>query len=101
MNDEAGVDEALVTGMSWLRMMRLSGIDLTVTAHLKTLEEAKEFALEPSLEEAADVILTIAGAAINRGWTIKELGDAIVQKILINMEREWVRSEDGTYRHKD
>lgn len=66
---------------------------------IKALHEATEFAVDPSLEEAADVLICLLGWAELNGLS----GDAIVAaaqaKMRVNLARTWRRKPDGTWQH--
>lgn len=49
-----------------------------------------------SLEEAADIVITLAAWAERAGWNLEQ---AIEWKLEKNRLRTWVRQKDGTYRH--
>lgn len=98
-HDETSYDQVLAAAADWLFQLRETGIDLTKTAHLKTPHEAAEFAEDPTPEEAADVIITIVGAAIHHGWSKRDLTEAIARKVTVNSRRTWVRQADGTFQH--
>jgi hypothetical protein len=74
-------------------------MDMTETAHLKVAKEAVEFSENPTLEEAADILICLYGAAFYRGWTLDDLECAIARKMNINRRRKWERQEDGTWQH--
>lgn len=86
---------------SWFRDMveNPAAPDVAATGHLKTEKEAKEFADDPCLEEAADVIISVLGAAFHRGWTISDIGRAMILKTQVNRERTWHQMPDGTWQH--
>lgn len=83
----------------WFEELHGQGIDLTTNAHIKVEKEAIEFADEPSLEEAADVIIAVLGACYHRGWTRHDIAVAMIQKLTVNRNRKWERQTDGTYQH--
>lgn len=85
--------------IAWFRRLAAEGIDLTDNAHIKVEKEAIEFADEPSLEEAADVYISLLGAMYQRGWTPLDLAVAVQMKMEVNEQRSWVRLDDGTYQH--
>jgi hypothetical protein len=66
---------------------------------LKTLHEAIEFSDDPSLEEAADVMVTVFQWLIKTGFEPYALTTEVGRKTLINLKREWWRKEDGTLQH--
>jgi hypothetical protein len=75
------------------------GPDLATNAHKKVLEEAQELHDAPSLEEAADVFISLVGTCVGRGWSGEDLADAIFRKLLINQSRTWHKQAGGTWRH--
>lgn len=83
----------------WFGKLRLAGFD-TDNQRLKVLKEAQEFADTPTLEEAADVFITIVGACQVHGWSMRELAGAVDAKMKINRQRTWEQLPDGTYQHK-
>lgn len=67
---------------------------------LKATKEATEFNEEPSLEEAADVLVCITGWAVLSGHHLSDIVDAAIAKMNVNIhERTWERQDDGTYQH--
>lgn len=67
---------------------------------LKTLHEAQEFQENPSLEEAADILVCLAGWLIKSNYTWDDLVDAWGEKTIVNINRKWIRQEDGTFQHE-
>lgn len=88
-----------IHAVNWFTHLETTGVDLTTNAHKKVAKEAKEFEDEPSLEEAADVIIAVLGACYHRGWTLQQIAMAIIQKVAVNRARQWERQEDGTWQH--
>lgn len=84
---------------AWFATLHDAGIDITDSAHIKVKKEADEFADEPSLEEAADVYISLLGACHHRGWSVTDLALAVHDKMEVNERRSWVKTEDGTYQH--
>lgn len=76
------------------------GPHLTTLGHIKVKHEAAEFADEPSLEEAADVVISLIGALHHRGWTLTDLSKAILLKMTVNRQRTWFQKPDGTFQHR-
>ena len=68
-------------------------------AEIKVAQEAQEFCDDPSLEEAADVIVPLLTWLDTKGLTVDDLLDAVDAKIHENMQRTWVRQPDGTFQH--
>jgi hypothetical protein len=87
--------------LSWMDQMENRGIfDFTrANSHLKLAKEAVEFADDPSLEEAADILICLAAAAREQGWTLWDLAEAVERKNAINADRTWQQQDDGTYQH--
>ena len=67
--------------------------------HQKVINEAKEFAAEPSLEEAADVFIALVVACQHSGWDPSQLETAVRTKMAINRSRTWEKAPDGTFQH--
>lgn len=65
----------------------------------KVAKEGAEFAEDPTLEEAADVFITMAGAVVIQGWSWDEVAAAIRVKMRTNRERSWEQLPDGTWQH--
>jgi hypothetical protein len=95
----AALVEALVGSVAWFEDLRERGLDLTLKAHLKTIEEAEELAESLSLEEYADVIICLAAVALGRCWTLGEVAAAIKAKNETNRNRAWEQMSDGTWHH--
>lgn len=93
------LNPAAVRATAWFNRLALDGIDLTTNAHVKVEHEAIEFADEPSLEEAADVFISLIGALHARDWTPHDLALAVRDKMIINESRTWAKLPDGTYQH--
>lgn len=83
----------------WFQRLMEEGVDLTTNAHLKVKHEAVEFADAPSLEEAADVFISLIGALRYQGWSSLDLVNAVHEKMDINENRTWAQQPDGTYQH--
>lgn len=69
--------------------------------HLKKLKhEADEAIAEPqNVEEYADMLLALFGAAEKAGITHKQLIEASEGKLEVVKTRTWVKLPDGTYQH--
>jgi hypothetical protein len=97
--------------IGWVAALRTQGIDLTSNAHLKVLEEAKEYAEDPSIEEAADVFISLIAslaskgvsgydlALASKGVSGYDLALAVEMKMVTNRSRTWKEQTDGTYHH--
>jgi hypothetical protein len=72
---------------------------LTINAHVKAMHEAQELAVEPSLEELADVIICLVGTAIQHGWFEDDITEAVKAKLAVNKARPWLKQPDGTWQH--
>jgi hypothetical protein len=90
---------AINRAVAWFTDLHSRGLSLTDSADLKMVKEAKEYAEDPSLEEAADVFIALVGSLWHKGWDTHDLAVAVQLKMAINEEREWVRLEDGTFQH--
>lgn len=67
---------------------------------LKLKEEADEAIAEPhKVDEYADCLLALFGAAFKAGIDNKELLSAATRKFEIVRGRTWERMPDGTYQH--
>lgn len=65
----------------------------------KVLEEALEFHADPTLEEAADVLITIIGWARLAGYGADHLITALHNKNEINRARKWRKTDAGNWQH--
>ena len=65
----------------------------------KCLAEAQEFAADPSLEEAADVLITLLSWCAQTNHWSGEMLEAAEAKMVRNRQRQWNRQPDGTFRH--
>jgi predicted house-cleaning noncanonical NTP pyrophosphatase (MazG superfamily) len=90
---------ALSRAQLWMLRLASNGPDLTVNAHRKAAHEAAEFADDPTLEEAADVLICLAGAALAHDWSIEDIARAVQAKTSINARRHWEQQGDGTWQH--
>jgi predicted house-cleaning noncanonical NTP pyrophosphatase (MazG superfamily) len=86
---------------SWLTVLAKNGPNLFEHAHLKTVDEAKEFSENPTLEEAADVLICVAAVIAREGWYPWELAEAMDRKLQINRTRTWHQTADGTWQHDE
>lgn len=66
---------------------------------LKALHEAAEFAADPSLEEAADVLICLLGWAELNGLDGQAIVEAAAAKMQVNLARTWSQKPDGTWQH--
>ena len=71
----------------------------------KLLEVVHEFlGAEPKtsakLEEAADVCIVMMTQLLREGWTPTDLAYSVIDKLQININREWVTNADGTISHR-
>lgn len=83
----------------WFNRLAAQGINVIQSADIKTLKEAKEFVDNPSLEEAADVFISLLGACKKHGWSSYDLAVATITKLGVNEQRTWAEQPDGTYQH--
>lgn len=65
----------------------------------KCAAEAAEFAAKPSLEEAADVLITLLGWVTSNDHPLERLLDTAHRKMVVNLARTWVQQADGTWQH--
>lgn len=89
----------LMSATRWFDLLKVQGIDITKSAHIKARKEAQEFEETPTLEEGADVIIAVVGALHCRGYSLMQLGQAIVKKVQVNRQRTWRQTDDGTWQH--
>jgi hypothetical protein len=94
------IEYELGSTRTWFFEMREAGVDLVTNAHIKCAQEAAEFAENPSIEEAADVLISLMGAATARGWTTRDLAVAVKDKMVVNWNRSWEEQPDGTWQHR-
>lgn len=75
--------------------------DATATDHLEKLkQEAQEAKDNPEdIEEYADCLLCLFGAATKAKFTFGELLEATRNKLFIVENREWKKKPDSTYQH--
>lgn len=75
--------------------------DATAVDHLEKLkQEAQEAKDKPNdIEEYADCLLCLFGAATKAKFTFNELLEATINKLFIVENREWKKKPDGTYQH--
>lgn len=66
----------------------------------KMLKEAQEYTAAPSLDEAADVFITLIGCVAKQGWTVDLFSEAVQDKMVVNEQRQWAQLPDGTYQHR-
>lgn len=85
-----------VTG--WFGLLAQLGFD-TSAQDLKVSKEAAEFAENPSLDEAADVFISLLGSCRTHGWSQEDLAAAVHSKMAVNRQRKWIQLDDGTYQH--
>lgn len=83
---------------SWFAVLKQSGFNMT-SQNLKLYKETAEFVEAPSLDEAADVFISLFGAVFAHGWTMSEFAEAVTLKMQVNRQRNWEQLEDGTYQH--
>lgn len=71
-----------------------------VGAIAKVAKEAAEFDANPSLEEAADLLITTIGAIQLMGFTSDDLLGVALAKMDTNVHhREWIQQPDGSFQH--
>lgn len=69
--------------------------------HLKKLKQEADEAIEKpnDLEEYADILLALFGAAYKAGFTYEQLLKASKSKFEVVQKRKWIKLPDGTYQH--
>lgn len=65
----------------------------------KLPEEVQEFIEDPSLDEAADVLLCVLIELRQRGYDLVQLLVVAETKMNLNLLREWEVQPDGTIHH--
>lgn len=86
--------------LNWFSELEKEGVRITQgRTGTKLRDEAQEFYDEPSLEEGADVFISLLGACFSEGWTAHDLAVAVIAKMKINRTRTWIEQPDGTYQH--
>lgn len=83
----------------WVAALGVQGIDLSGNGHLKVVSEAKEYAEDQSIEEAADVFISLLASLVSNGYDCTDLAVAAHAKMMVNRQRTWAQGEDGTYQH--
>jgi hypothetical protein len=68
-------------------------------AAVKVLDEATELAAQPSVIEAADVLITLLGFCYRSGITANDLIMSASIKMDQNEVRRWALKADGTWQH--
>lgn len=66
---------------------------------LKCAREAAEFAENPSIGEAADVLITVLGWIGLNGYGVADLLGVAEEKMRVNLARTWIEQADGTWQH--
>lgn len=99
VNPTSPLDFAVAQAAEWLDGLASAGPDLRVNAHRKVAHEAQEFAENPCVEEFADVIICLVGAAFHHGWSETDIARAIEAKVAVNRARTWKQEPDGTWQH--
>lgn len=92
------LSDAAARTYGWFGVLMSRGFDMSGQP-IKVKREAIEFAEEGTLEELADVFITVIGAAAVKGWSMDELAVAVDSKMAINEVRKWTQQSDGTYQH--
>lgn len=95
----AALADAIGGSVAWFDDLRERGLDLTLKAHLKTVEEAGELADALSIEEYADVVICLTAVALGQHWSVGEIAAAIKAKNQTNRDRVWEQMADGTWHH--
>ena len=92
MSLEGALDDA----GQWVAGFHPNGIENQAK---KVAKEGAEFAETPTLAEAADVFITLAGSVVIQGWSWDEVAAAIRVKMVTNRGRRWAQLPDGTWQH--
>lgn len=92
--------DAAIRTYAWFGLLVSRGYDMSAQP-TKVKKEAIEFAEDPTIEELADVFITVIGAASVKGWSMDELAVAVDTKMAINEKRNWRKTDDGTYQHTE
>lgn len=92
------LEDATHRTYAWFGLLVSKGFDLR-QQHRKVRAEAIEYADDRTLEELADVYITVIGELVPNGWSIDELAVAVDTKMAINEKRSWAQKPDGTYQH--
>lgn len=101
-NEPPSIDREIRHAMYWTHTMQQKlGFPSQEGVGRKVVEEAQEFSDEQSLEEAADIIITIAAALVHHGWSPDDLAYAIQQKMMKNERRRWRLTEEGFWKHTE
>lgn len=96
------LEEAAARTYAWFGVLGSQGVHLTTEGQLaKVLRETIEFITDPSIEEAADVFITLMGSLSVFGWTVTDLAVAVDTKMGINEQRKWAKMPDGSYQHTE
>src|SRR4051812_44418574 len=96
------LENAAARTYAWFGVLGSQGVEVTKEGQLaKVLRETIEFVTDPSIEEAADVFITLIGALVQFGWTVTELAVAVDTKMGINELRKWTKQTDGSYQHTE
>jgi hypothetical protein len=70
----------------------------------KAAEEIQEVFSAPTskkLLELADVQICLWGALHKYGYSLSDLLTAVEYKTIVNSKREWNRTPEGTFQHKE
>jgi hypothetical protein len=94
----SGLGVASQRAFRWFGHIWDRGFDNT-GQETKMAKEVAEFVAEPSLDEAADVLITLIGSIRKYGWTVDDLARATQAKMEVNENRQWTLLDDGTYQH--
>ena len=96
------LESAAARVYAWFGILPTKGVHVTREGQLaKVRAEALEFVEEPSLDEAADVFITLIGALAQFGWSVTDLAVAVDTKMAINEKRTWAKMADGSYQHNN
>lgn len=76
--------------------------DVSFESHIKKLQEESIEAEEGTMEELADVLLCLIACYSKKypDFPFQYLIDHANLKIKKNMNRDWIKTENGTWKHK-
>lgn len=85
---KAGAAQCILKGFSELR-------ELQFAHHSDSFDSELD-----QLKECVDVIMCMISYCAAKGFTVNQIKQAIAEKTVINLNREWIENADGTYSHK-
>ena len=71
----------------------------------KLTEEVSEFLeakprTKHKLEEGVAVMIVVMTELTHEGFDVSDIEDALLRKLLVNINREWITNADGTISHR-